>query len=476
MKFSRTISLLVIGLIFTPLAFGFAPQKAHAQTLSFDPVDFIYDIFGYVNDLGTQLLAGSDNTKEYVLDPIARVAATDALQSVAQSMINWAANGFDGSPAFVTDLQNNFLRIGDTVATNFQQELASGSVSSPFTADIAPAVIDKYYRETGRERYSIRARYTLDVGCSDPRAVLDVCGISGWMSAWTNPANNIYGAQILAEDELSSRITTATNDFLTESGWADGFLAWKSCPEGVTPPTGSGVELAEKESKLGCKTETPGSVVKYAIEESSIGTGLGLQVSADEIDEVIGNFFTQLVTDTIFGDGGGIAKGGQYQRIEPPRPSASVVSSFIANLDNQRPTLEQFRSGWSNIYSAALQAEAKLNTCSSTEADDLRVNEVAPLIVRAQNNIERVGAALAKFSDLARRAQAAAQGEGDFQAVVADFDAMRQNGELPTIPEYSEAVEQTRDISPPAPQTLMRKMNDIARASCYSYGNSDGNN
>lgn len=466
-KFATT---LVLAILIAPLGFAAFAPKAEAQLSTFDPIDFIYDVYSFgQNQLGTLFLSG-DFQKEYVLDGIAKAAINLALQSITQSMINWASSGFQGEPSFETDLQRSFLRVGDTVARDFEENLRDGTVVSPFSAGVANAVLGKYYRETGRGAYSRRAEYTLTGACGDSGSIVRICGIAGWLSAWLNPANNPFGSQILAEDELSNRITSAIDTRLQELDWGNGFLAWKTCPDNVEPASDS-VSLSEEDKMLGCTTETPGSVVAHTINKVGVDIGLDLQVSADEINEIISGFFTNLINDTLFASDGGLASSRRYNRSDPTPPSSDMVGSFIQALEASRPDIERFRSNWTTILNAARAAEDRLSRCNIGNAEETLRTEVEPVINQAMENIDRAGSALAALTDLANAARAAQGGEGDFQAITADYNTKRQDGTLPGIQDLTYSTEQSTNAPPPAPETLLRKMTNIANSSCTSIFN-----
>ena len=54
--------------------------------------------------------------QKQVVDAIAWTVAKTAVQSLTQSIVNWINSGFEGSPAFVTDLENNLGNLSDAVA------------------------------------------------------------------------------------------------------------------------------------------------------------------------------------------------------------------------------------------------------------------------------------------------------------------------------------------------------------------------
>ncbi len=61
-----------------------------------------------VSDAPTEASTGALQTKECVLDGLVVSIREALIAALTQSIINWINNGFEGGPAFVTNL-NGFL-------------------------------------------------------------------------------------------------------------------------------------------------------------------------------------------------------------------------------------------------------------------------------------------------------------------------------------------------------------------------------
>ncbi|HEX5774533.1 MAG TPA: hypothetical protein VFY28_01045, partial [Candidatus Paceibacterota bacterium] len=129
------------------------------------------------------------------LDGIAWSIAKDVIiPSMTRSTVNWINSGFNGSPAFVTDLRANLLAVSDAVANEFFNELfdeaASGIVNSPYQDEIATAIRTGYYLSTGG-KFSVRNPFTLDQYSNDPQAFLSgdfsQGGFNAFYATITNP-------------------------------------------------------------------------------------------------------------------------------------------------------------------------------------------------------------------------------------------------------------------------------------------------
>jgi hypothetical protein len=111
LSYKKPAAIFLMGMLALTSTISF-PQRAHAfGALVHDPINYI------VNGL-TAASSVAEKVKGYSLDPIAWMVAKAALQSVVKSTINWINSGFNGSPAFVTDLQQKLLDVGDAQAFN----------------------------------------------------------------------------------------------------------------------------------------------------------------------------------------------------------------------------------------------------------------------------------------------------------------------------------------------------------------------
>jgi hypothetical protein len=451
----RALSTTLISL--TLVGSFILPSRAHAifgvADVVFDPASLVQMIVDWGVQEVQSMLSDEQMKKEYIFDSIARFAAEMAIQTMAQSMTNWASNGFQGSPAFETDLRNSMLRIGDTVANDFVYQLRTNTaLSSPFGSKVASAVQDNYYRTTGPAAFQNAVKFTLSDKCADYERFLagefSACGPQGWMQAWLSPANNPLGTQLVAEDQLAQLVSTAASDRIQELDWGEGFLSWKGdCQTIASTPTHSGDEvvpplsLQEEDPCLEYAIETPGSVVANSVNKIAVDAGIDFSVNADEINEVIGNFFAQLVTDTLFGNDGGLASSARYERPTPTTPPQSAVNALLQSFSNQKPKLEQYQRNWGDLLSVATTASQRLATCTR-EGASVRKNEAEILIARANAELERVLLVNEKFAEYQQLLQAAQAGNGDFQAIMAEYELFRSSGVMPSVQDFIYATEQ----------------------------------
>lgn len=481
-RFSRPILALFAGLAFAATASVGFPGRAHAifgvADVVFDPSSF----FQMIVDWGVQEVqsALSDRTvqKEYIFDNIARFAAQAALQSMAQSMTNWAASGFEGSPSFETDFKNSMLRVGDTVANDFTRQLqGSDFIRTPFGTRVAQAVQDNYYRVTGPQAFDNLSRYTLADTCENHEAFLggdfSACGPSGWLQAWWNPANNPLGAQVLTEDQLAGQIGSAINQRRTELDWGQGFLSWKGDCTAYAGSTAfnqdPSVPLHDQDECLDNRIETPGSVVAHSVNKFAVDIGVDFSVNADEINEIIGTFFTQLIEDTLFNEQGGLAASARYERPPVQTPPPQAVSALRQSFDIMRSKLGPYRTNWNSILVAAERAERALASCTRDGAAEA-LEEIRAAIARANAELDRADLTEQKLNELEGLLGAAQSTNGDFQAVIAQYQAFQASGVAPSPQEIVDATTQATDSQTPSgEESLITKMNRYSRG-CILFG------
>ena len=110
----RFIAGLAVGLALLPISVTAFPQRAHAIL---GAADFVLDIpntfqgiiqavSGVATKASSALTAASTGetafssgslfTKEYILDQLAYILAKEALNSMVDSIVNWANSGFEG--------------------------------------------------------------------------------------------------------------------------------------------------------------------------------------------------------------------------------------------------------------------------------------------------------------------------------------------------------------------------------------------
>lgn len=243
-------------------------------------------------------------TKELLLDGILHGLAKMMLKSMTQSIVNWINRGFQGSPAFMDDLQSYLVDRADEIAGDFiYNDPALNFLCSPFQLEIRTA-LNLNFQDQTRGGGASSVQCTLS-GVSD-----NIEGFLGgnfqdggwpaWFEMTQNPQNTPTGAYLAAEAELAARIIDDQGQTIQELSWGDGFLSLKFCEDG-------GEGFGSSTDK--CDITTPGNVIADQLNRA-LGTGQDSLVAADEINEIISALFAQLAQQAITGVNGLIGLGG----------------------------------------------------------------------------------------------------------------------------------------------------------------------
>ncbi len=210
------------------------PQKAEAV---FVPVD---DMAGnmLIGTTNAQLLALNTMTKAacaknigplcvptiipFTMDTVTNFIAKQMASIMVQSMTQWVKNGFDGSPAFVENLQVFAEQLAQDVAI----ELASDYLGAD-VCDFFPDISLDIQLSTPQSRlFAYKARCTIDDVITDAEAFYEDFTSGDWITfeASLEKNNNPFGILITAQEELGRR-TSAKKDVETQKlSWGRGFL------------------------------------------------------------------------------------------------------------------------------------------------------------------------------------------------------------------------------------------------------------
>ncbi|MCC7004966.1 hypothetical protein IT397_03560 [Candidatus Nomurabacteria bacterium] len=244
------------------------------------------------------------------LNAIAYCIVNVLIQDISASMIEWINNGFenpDGSsgPGFIKDPAQFFLDTGDREAGSFIENLgvntAGGMISggllcSPFSVQIKLALLNNL---TSNLRKRLQCTLTDVIKNADGfiNGNFSAGGWAGWVSLTQNPQNNPYGAYLIANDEMYSRIEQTQNNLTMELGWGRGFLPFQKCEE-VQGPTQNGQTL--NGGKKVCTTTTPGAMVEESINRA-LGAGQNRLVMASSINNIVSALVDQLLKQVMGG-------------------------------------------------------------------------------------------------------------------------------------------------------------------------------
>lgn len=288
------------------------------------------------------IIAGIEESitlKEFTLDGIAYAVANIAIQKISRSIVQWINSGFQGSPAFVTDLQGFLIDVADQAAGQFLTELGLGFMCSPFKLDVQLALALQY--QAARD-YEAQCTLSDIVGSIDNFFSGNFAangGWAGWFSLTTRPGNNPYGALLLAEEELAVRVTNAKGEQSTLLSFGKGFLSFKECDA-----------IGEGDVEEHCTITTPGAVIEEQV-NLTLGSGQRRLEMADEINEIIGALFAQLVQQAFTGAGGllGLTSSGYsangFSYIEAATTPSYTQDQYGYTDNSQNPITNSIQTG-----------------------------------------------------------------------------------------------------------------------------------
>lgn len=468
MKKATISSKKVLLLVAFVLSFSSIAKPAQAVILPvFDGGNIIPNTLSSIN-------TASSLTKEWVLDTLAYTAANVAIESMTKSMVNWINSGFQGSPAFVTDLNQNLRGVGDAVAAKFFEELSMQTVAkTPFQDRILDSLRLGYYLRTSPESFYTRYPYTLYQVSSNPDAFLagdfSQGGWDAWFATVVNPQNNPYHAQELASQALSDAIYSATGNRLQELSWNRGFLSWRGkCSQEVGGIEGSLMKLSDKDPCLAYEINTPGSVIMEQL-NTQFGAGVNRLVSADEFNEVIGALLNQLTKQIMGGnnDGGlrGLSRpatGGGSSFIADPGNSSGATNNttpmLVSTLSKQRKGIEDFQKSWNTIRTAALAARDACQSRSDTE----RTQHAQEALDYSQIMLVKAVNALTTLSGFEQRLAAADSAGGNqtlaIQAIAEEYNTFSVSNEVPSAQEIAETQIAVMDTGDTEPGSLLKQL------------------
>lgn len=367
------------------------------------------------NLVATTKIAADSSTQSLVtcmLNGLAWTVAKMTIQSITRSTVNWINSGFQGSPAFISDLNANLSVLSDTVANNFFQQLnqvaidATGfNLTSPFQDQITQRLRQEYYQTTG----SLLGlnQYDLQGHSADPRAFLSgnfsQGGFNAFFSASQNPANNPFGAYQIASNALWGQIDAAARQRNAEYIVGKGFSAWRG---NCTQPS-STVKLAKADQCLGSPIRTPGAVIEAQL-ENNLGTGIRQLELADSINEIVGALMGQLVNQ-VLGPNGllGVSQpsaGGGSSYINQATSASqndaqttSLAGGVVQTIANDISAVTTFRDNWQKILDAANAAQVACGARS----------DITDVITQATAGVARGNTALQRETTVNTSIQAA---------------------------------------------------------------------
>jgi hypothetical protein len=361
----------VLALALFSFSFG-NPREAEAQSILGIPVT---DVNNIIQTTLNALSAAALEQKELVLDGLFYDIATQALQQMTSDMLEWINSGFNGEPAFVTDLRQYLEDIDKEVAGNFVYTDQFSKACTPIQLRARTAIAEIVQDEAEPfDNFKERAACTIDdIPGGNTEAFLNgnftAGGWSMWFETVINPQNTPIGLQIEALATMRKEQQEKRSEEQIKLDWADGFRSQEVC----TTPAGVG------EPK--CVITTPGVLIKDQ-------TSLALQapmlrlIGADEMNEIIGALFSNLGQQAMQGVNGLLGLGGN-----------SLYASIGFGSDGSESYLDAVRkeqgggsSGGGNKVEEALRIETQVLQLQMGIVKE--INDTAKAFIAAQEPYE----------------------------------------------------------------------------------------
>lgn len=318
MKRALTFSALALALLFAPaapahalgggiLGCGAAEAGSAVTQAAASAVGSLHavPVTDKITNRNTTIL----KTKECVLDGLGIALAKGMISALTINIVDWINGGFEGSPAFVTDLHGFLGDIADQTSLDFIRGTELGFLCTPFSVDIRLALAVQ--RQPFRERIRCSLGDVTDNASAFFSGDFSQGGWPAWFRVHTSFKNNPYGAYLLASSELDVRIAGRRSEELQLLSFGDGFFSKGKCrldsssvksknavnhlgtndPISITPDT---------TTENGCLSAggawdivTPGGQIAAQL-ENVLGSGVRQLELADEFDEIINALIAQL--------------------------------------------------------------------------------------------------------------------------------------------------------------------------------------
>lgn len=505
--FKRSLAtLVVIALVAPMLAF---PHKASAQWITFDLPNSIFqsitsvsavssDVSNMTTAAATGVSAGADVEdlfQNWVLRPLAIALAKTAIQSITESTVNWINGGFDGSPAFVTDLQKNFRQLGDGVAQKFLTELAqSTKINSPYLDSLITNVGTAYYLYSSKDALAARLQDTLSKSSQNPDAFragnFQEGGWDAWFESFANPANNPIGANMIASQALAERVNAAIVTRASELSYGKGFLSWRGdCVQAdisaaqqaaagqTAEDAANTATIANLSDAEGCTDReiiTPGSFIENKLNITTDSPLRQLEL-AQSIDAIVGALAQQLISKALGGGGGlrGVSQpaqggGSSTNTNATSGTSATVVTTQQALATTIQTNIKQvtaWKEDSQTILTVATAAKAK---CANNPGE--LADPVNPAYETSSAAVEKATSLLASLNELLAKLQTSTtSSEALSQSGYLEVSSAYQALDIPTTTVMTQAARDAEDSGTSVVPTLYTKLNALATSNCVPF-------
>lgn len=304
-----------------------------------------------VNDAAVTLNTGYLVYKECVLDGVVSAIRNDAVAGLQQQVLKAAETGRGGKAQYLKNFEEDLRPYFDAITVNIITDARSGTMCNAFKNNVTSAYARNYYQTTRGSNSVLSCSFASD---AERNAIVSGTGPVNWGN-WMNfvdPRGYEMGQYYLLENKTEAAVARYNEDIRQMLSWG----------RGVFPA------LDNAQNPLGQHVLTPGYIIADSLSQM-IGAGTQILLSANEIDQVNGQFQAALsstiVTDTIRGLSGLTkSQNGQPSYIDRMTAEASAavrsgaVNAAISILSTARQVETQ--------YKAAKEATATALTAAIT--------------------------------------------------------------------------------------------------------------
>ncbi len=238
--------------------------------------------------------------KESVLDGLTWLLGEEMLADMTADIVDWANSGFDGSPAFIENLDDFLLEHADRRIGEFINNLGGiGSfVCDPFRPNVqlSVALHWDYEREYSTPECTVTEIFdTMDDFEDFIAGDFRRGGWEGWFEVTSNPQNTPYGSVLTAQRQAMQAAAREKEEESKKTDWSQGHKSIENC-EDIPGPFGD---------KEVCNIVTPGFLQADSLAKA-VGTGQDRVVEADEFNEAFGLLLAGLSGEIFSGGDAGL--------------------------------------------------------------------------------------------------------------------------------------------------------------------------
>ncbi len=327
--------------------------------------------------------------KECLLDGIYNANREALVADIIRRTVTWANTGFDGNPAYITNLPLHMLEnVSDPEAERIITGPETEVIAAPFRRDVRVALAKTYSQETRAPENALRCNVS-DTQLTSMRSG-DFYAGGGWESFFnlaTNTSCNPLFAYFNARNRLQDSITTKRTEEQEQLNWGSG----------IRPLTvNKTVDLGDGATTTVSRVVTPGFMIAENL-QSAIGAGLRQTENADEIDEIVAALMSHIGVQTVSGTNGfaGLAESisGESSYLDRLVQDSSArarnnMTGAAASIVNNTVRIEQeFVKARQSAVSSLNKSQRQLETWEMTCWDGIVAQAKDDLKERVQNRV-----------------------------------------------------------------------------------------